>query len=133
MKRLFSLDIGTGYNMGYNLLNTLTVLVGAGAAYNISGKKTWVAVATLMVLLANFTGSSVFLLYWNNVHRVPGIYDIFDSRLAIDIAMPGTIRRGIIPSDGSGRTARRRPSCACSRRPSTPISRNFTPISPVIL
>ena len=85
MKRLFSLDIGTGYNMGYNLLNTLTVMVGAGAAYSISGRKTWVAVATLLVLLANFTGASVLLLYWNTAHPVPNMYDIFDSRLAIDI------------------------------------------------
>jgi len=85
LKRLFSLDIGTGYNMGYNLLNTLTVMVGAGAAYSISGRKTWVAVATLLVLLANFTGASVLLLYWNTAHPVPNLYDIFDSRLAIDI------------------------------------------------
>ena len=85
VKRLFSLDIGTGYNIGYNLLNTLTVLVGAGAAYAISGNKTWVAVATLLVLLANFTGASVLLLYWDTFHFVPNMYDIFDSRLAIDI------------------------------------------------
>ncbi len=84
LKRLFSLDIGTGYNMGYNLLNTLTCLAGAGAAYAISGRRTWVAVATLLVLLANFTGSSVLLLYWNNAHPHPG-YAVFDSRLAVDI------------------------------------------------
>jgi hypothetical protein len=85
VKRLFSLDIGTGYNMGYNLLNTLTVFVGAGAAYSISGRKTWVAVATLLVLLANFSGASVLLLYWNTAHPVANLYDVFDSRLAIDI------------------------------------------------
>jgi len=85
VKRLFSLDIGTGYNMGYNLLNTLTCFVGAGAAYCVSGRKMWVAVAAAVVLLANFTGSSVFLLYWNTVHFVPNLYDVFDSRLAIDI------------------------------------------------
>jgi hypothetical protein len=84
LKRLFSLDVGTGYNMGYTLLNTLTCLVGTGAAYAISGKRTWVAVMTLLVLLANFTGASVVLLFWNTFHPTPG-YDIFDSRLAIDI------------------------------------------------
>jgi hypothetical protein len=84
LKRLLMLDIGTGYNMGYNLLNTLTLLAGAGAAYIISGKRAWVAVATLLVLLANFNGSAVFLLYWNNAHPHPG-YDVFDSRLAVDI------------------------------------------------
>ena len=86
LKRLFSLDIGTGYNMGYNLLNTLTLLVGTGAAYVISGRQTWVAVATLLVLLANFTGSAVFLLYWNTAHPYLGMPDIFDSRLSYDIA-----------------------------------------------
>ncbi|HEV3272253.1 MAG TPA: DUF2298 domain-containing protein [Candidatus Methylacidiphilales bacterium] len=84
LKRLFSLDIGTGYNMGYNLLNTLTLLVGAGAAYSISGKRTWVCVATLLVLLADFTGSSLFLLIWGAFHPHIG-YVVFDSRLAIDI------------------------------------------------
>jgi hypothetical protein len=85
LQRLFSLDIGTGYNMGYNLLNTLTVLVGAGAAYSISGRKTWVAVATLLVLLANFTGAAVLLLFWNAAHPTAGV-DVFDTRLAVDIA-----------------------------------------------
>ena len=77
LKRLFNLDIGTGYNMGYNLLNTLTCLVGAGAAYRISGNRTWIAVATLLVLLANFTGSALFLLFHNTIQP--------DFRLAIDI------------------------------------------------
>jgi hypothetical protein len=85
VKRLFMLDIGTGYNMGYNLLNTLTCFVGVGAAYSISGRKTWVAVGAMLVLLGNYTGSSVFLIFYNNIHYVPNIYDIFDSRLAIDI------------------------------------------------
>ena len=84
LKRLFSLDIGTGYNMSYTLLNTLTSLVGAGAAYAMSGKKTWVCLATLLVLLANFNGSAVLLLFWNSFHPHAG-YDVFDSRLANDI------------------------------------------------
>ena len=84
LKRLFSLDIGTGYNMSYNLLNTLTCLVGAGAAYAISGKRTWVAVATLLVLLANFTGASV-ILFILDINRHSHWYGIFDTRLAIDI------------------------------------------------
>jgi hypothetical protein len=85
LTRLFGLDIGTGYNMGYNLLNTLTMMVGAGAAYLMSGRRVWVGVATLLLLLANFNGSSVFLLYWNTAHPVPGLYDVFDSRLQNDI------------------------------------------------
>jgi hypothetical protein len=86
LKRLFVLDIGTGYNMGYNLLNTLTCLVGAGAAFAISGKRTWVAVLTLLVLLANFTGSAVFLLLWDSFNAPqPQLYYFFDNRLSIDI------------------------------------------------
>ncbi len=80
LKRLFNLDIGTGYNMGYTLLNTLTCLVGAGAAYRMSGNRTWVAIATLVVLLANFTGSAVFLVFrdWSSP----------DFQLAINIGDP---------------------------------------------
>ena len=85
LKRLFSLDIGTGYNMGFSLLNALTCLIGAGAAYAISGKRTWIAVATLLVLLANFTGASVLLIFWDTFHPVANLYDVFDSRLAVDI------------------------------------------------
>jgi hypothetical protein len=84
LTRLFSLDVGTGYNMGYTLLNTLTCLVGAGAAYRISGDRAWVAFATLLVLLANFTGSSVVLFVWNTLHPDPSV-TIFDSRLAVDL------------------------------------------------
>jgi hypothetical protein len=85
LKRLFWLDIGSSYNVGYTLLNALTCLMGAGAAYAISGKKTWVAVATVVMLLANFTGSAVILLYWNNAHPISGLYHIFDSPLSVDI------------------------------------------------
>ena len=85
LTRLLSLDIGTGYNMGYTLLNTMTCFAGAGAAYSISGRKAWVAVATLAAILANFTGSSVILLFWNNAHPVPNLYDVFDARLSWDI------------------------------------------------
>jgi hypothetical protein len=85
LKRLLTLDIGTGYNLGYNLLNTATIMAGTGAAFVMGGRRIWVAVATLLVLLANFNGSSVFLLYWNTAHPVAGLYDVFDSRLQNDI------------------------------------------------
>jgi hypothetical protein len=72
--------------MGYNLLNTLTCLVGAGAAYAMSGRKTWVAVAVLLVLLANFTGAAVLLFFWDSAHPASTAYPfIFDTRLAIDM------------------------------------------------
>lgn len=85
LKRLFWLDVGTAYNIAYTLLNALTCLAGVGAAYAITGRKTWVAVATLVVLLANFTGAAVILLYWNNAHPISGFYHVFDSSLAVDI------------------------------------------------
>jgi hypothetical protein len=85
LKRLFTLDIGTGYNMGFALLNTFVMFVGAGAAYYISGRRVWACLATLLVLLANFKGASVLLLVWNTWHPVPNLYDVFDARLANDI------------------------------------------------
>jgi len=114
LTRLFGLDIGTGYNMGYNLLNTLTCLVGAGAAYAISGKRTWVAVATLLVLLANFTGAAVILFFWDLLHPTPNLYTIFDSRLAIDIG------------DGWNNPDRHNPFGWIYRYP-PPVLRLFTP------
>jgi len=77
LKRLFSLDVGTGYNMGYTLLNTLTLVVGAGAAYAMGGRRAWVAVGVLLVLLANFPGSFLFVFLHNPIHP--------DTRLSIDI------------------------------------------------
>ena len=41
--------------------------------------------ATLLVLLANFTGSALFLLFYNTAHPFPELFDIFDNRLANDI------------------------------------------------
>jgi hypothetical protein len=85
LTRLFTLDIGTGYNMGFTLLNTFVMLAGAGAAYYISGRRIWVCLSTLLVLLANYKGASVLLLIYDTWHPVPNIYDIFDARLANDI------------------------------------------------
>jgi hypothetical protein len=83
--RLFSLDIGTGYNMGYCLLNALTVFVGVGAAFALGGQRIWVALAMLLILEANFTGASVILFCLDVNHSVSGLYYIFDTRLAVDI------------------------------------------------
>jgi hypothetical protein len=85
LTRLFTLDIGTGYNMGFTLLNTFVMFVGAGAAYYISGRRIWACLATLLVLLANYKGASLVLLIYNTWHPVPNLYDIFDARLANDI------------------------------------------------
>jgi hypothetical protein len=85
LKRLFTLDIGTGYNMGFTLLNTFVMMAGAGAAYYISGRRVWVCLGTLLVLLANYKGASVLLLLYYTLHHVPNVADFFDPRLANDI------------------------------------------------
>jgi hypothetical protein len=77
LTRLFSLDVGTGYNIGFVLLNTLTVMAGAGAAYAISGRRLWICLAATGILLANFTGSALVLLFLNPWNP--------DFRLSIDI------------------------------------------------
>jgi len=81
LKRYFILDIGTGYNMGYTLLNTLTLLAGTGAAYLVSGRRLWVSLVIMLVLLANFTGSYLFVYFDFLRHHNA----ILDSRLSIDI------------------------------------------------
>lgn len=63
LTRLFSVDIGTGYNLAFALLAALTALTGAGAAYSISGKRKWVSSATVFVLLAGSTGGALFLVF----------------------------------------------------------------------
>ncbi|MEI9998506.1 MAG: hypothetical protein WDO13_04750 [Verrucomicrobiota bacterium] len=85
LKRLFTVDIGTGYNLGYTLLNTFEMFVGAAAAYALGGRQVWICLVTLLVLLANFNGASVVLFFWDLIHPMPNLYDIFDSRLASDI------------------------------------------------
>jgi len=87
LKRLFTLDIGTGYNMGFTLLNTFEMLAGAGAAYFIGGRRIWICLATLLVLLANYKGASVLLLVYNIWNHVPNVPNIFDPALANDIGV----------------------------------------------
>ena len=87
LTRLFSLDIGTGYNVGYSLLNTFTLLVGTGAAYLVSGRRMWVAILTLLVLLGNFSGSFLYLVcyHFTHFHEAGWSFWGVDSRLAVDI------------------------------------------------
>jgi hypothetical protein len=62
LTRLFSVDLGTGYNISFVLLNALTALAGAAMAWSIGGRRTWISVATIAVLLAEFTGSAPILV-----------------------------------------------------------------------
>jgi Uncharacterized membrane protein (DUF2298) len=65
MKRLFNLDIGTGYNLGYTFLNAWICLMAAGAAFALTEKK-WVAAAVMLVVIANYTGGAVIMMLFNH-------------------------------------------------------------------
>jgi hypothetical protein len=62
IKRLFTLDIGSSYNVTFTLLNALVCFAGAGIAFLASGKRTWVALLIIPVLEAGFTGSDPWLI-----------------------------------------------------------------------
>jgi hypothetical protein len=88
LKRLFFLDIGTAYNLGFAFLLAWTCLIGAGVAHSISGKA-WITVCVAVILLAGSTGCCLFLLFagkfdygvatnindaWNDASRNPFIW-----------------------------------------------------------
>ncbi len=62
MKRLLFLDLGTAYNLAFAFLLAWACLVASAVAHAISGK-TWIAVATTIVILSGSTGS-VLLFYF---------------------------------------------------------------------
>jgi hypothetical protein len=63
VKRLFSLDLGSAYNLSFAFLMTWICLMGAGVAHCISGKK-WIAVTTMIILLASASGSLPILIFF---------------------------------------------------------------------
>jgi hypothetical protein len=62
LKRLLGVDIGTSYNVAFALVNALTLLACAAAAYGLSRYRAWVAILTLLVVAGGFTGSTVINL-----------------------------------------------------------------------
>jgi len=58
LQRLFNLNIGTAYNLGSVLLNSLVLLACAAVAHSLSNGRAWVAVLMLIVMLGGFTGST---------------------------------------------------------------------------
>jgi hypothetical protein len=62
IKRLFVLDLGTAYNLGFAFLLAWVVLIGAGVAHAITGKA-WIASSLVMILLAGSTGSVLFFVF----------------------------------------------------------------------
>jgi hypothetical protein len=61
VKRMFFLDLGTGYNISFALFIALIFVAGAGAAYYVSGRKMWVTLTTLFFIIATFTGGSAII------------------------------------------------------------------------
>lgn len=61
LERLFSVDIGTAYNLSFALLLTLLCQAGAAVAFAITRKK-WIAVMTVIILAAGASGSAPILM-----------------------------------------------------------------------
>jgi len=72
LERLFSADLGTAYNVSFAFLLSWLCLTGAGVAHSISGK-IWVAVATVVILMGAWTGSSPYLIF---LHPYGGDFDL---------------------------------------------------------
>ena len=69
LKRLFSTDLGTAYNVSFAFLLTWLCLMAAGVAHSISGKR-WIAIVTMLVVMAASNGSYPFILLWG--HGIDG-------------------------------------------------------------
>jgi Uncharacterized membrane protein (DUF2298) len=61
VKRLFDIKLGVAYNVSHALLSALTCVVGAAAAYRISGGKTWITLAIPFLIESAATGSSAYI------------------------------------------------------------------------
>jgi hypothetical protein len=62
MERLLNVKVGVAYNVSHALLSALTCVVGAAAAFRISGGKVWITLAVPFLLESAATGSTAFLL-----------------------------------------------------------------------
>jgi hypothetical protein len=63
LRRLFSTDLGTAYNVSFAFLLTWLCLMGAGAAHSISGSA-WVAIGIVLVLLGAWTGAYPYIIFF---------------------------------------------------------------------
>lgn len=63
LKRLFSTDLGTAYNISYSFLLAWLCLMAAGVAHAIS-KKIWISVAVTVVFLGAWSGSYPYLIFF---------------------------------------------------------------------
>ena len=62
VKRLFHLPLGVAYNVTHALLTALTCVAGAAAAHRLSGGRTWIPWAVLLLIVSAATGSSAYIL-----------------------------------------------------------------------
>jgi hypothetical protein len=65
LKRLFSVDLGTSYNVSHAFLLAWLCLAGVGVGHTISGKK-WIPLVMSVVLLAGSTGIVPFLIFFSH-------------------------------------------------------------------
>ena len=61
VKRLFDVPLGVAYNSSHALLSAFTCVAGAAAAYRLSGGKTWITLATVVVIESAATGSTAYI------------------------------------------------------------------------
>jgi hypothetical protein len=76
LKRLLMVDVGTSYNLGYVLVDALICLAAAAVGQALSGRS-WIAVATLVIVAASFPGSTLIMALFGPVG--------FDPWLALDM------------------------------------------------
>jgi len=74
--RLFMLDPGTGYNVSFVLLDAWICLAGAAIGHALTGRN-WIAVASLLLVMASFTGGGVMtMLFGPNGFNAYLAYDM---------------------------------------------------------
>jgi len=61
MIRLFGLDIGTGFNVAGALLAALIILLTAGVAWQISGRKLWITILSVILVAGAANGCTGYL------------------------------------------------------------------------
>ncbi len=62
LERLLNVKIGEAYNVSHALLSALICVTAAGAAWRISGGRTWITLAVPFIIESAMTGSSAYLL-----------------------------------------------------------------------
>jgi len=83
VERILHVKAGVGYNVAEGLLSALICVVGAGAAYRISGGKIWITLAVPFLIVSVPTGSSAYIML---TMKDPSVW--FASDLSGGMALP---------------------------------------------